>query len=135
MDAISTAVAAFERDGYYVARSLFSTEEVRALVELIDHSLSPALAPVEFEADVHYPGAPTSKTAPGGNTPRRLLHAYGRDSLFQQVGRHPGVGHTQGADGNGCHLSVAKSSQLCHDQAPRIQQRYQLASGYSLLAL
>ena len=91
MDAISTAVAAFERDGYYVARSLFSAEEVRALVELIDHSLSPALAPVEFEADVHYPGAPTSKTAPGGNTPRRLLHAYGRDTLFQQVGRHPRV--------------------------------------------
>ncbi len=91
MDAISTAVAAFERDGYYVARSLFSTEEVRDLVELIDRSLSPALAPVEFEADVHYPGAPTSKTAPGGSTPRRLLHAYGRDALFQKVGRHDQV--------------------------------------------
>ena len=91
MDAIRTAVAAFERDGYYVARSLFSTEEVRDLVELIDRSLSPALAPVEFEADVHYPGAPTSKTAPGGSTPRRLLHAYGRDTLFQKVGRHAQV--------------------------------------------
>ncbi|ASJ71745.1 phytanoyl-CoA dioxygenase family protein [Granulosicoccus antarcticus] len=91
MDAISTAVAAFERDGYYIARSLFSTEEVSALVELIDRSLSPALAPVEFEADVHYPGAPSSKSAPGGSTPRRLLHAFGRDSLFQQVGRHPQI--------------------------------------------
>lgn len=91
MNVISEAVKAFERDGYYVARSLFSREEVAALVELIDQSLSPALAPVEFEADVHYPGAPTSKTAPGGNTPRRLLHAFGRDRLFQQVGRHPQV--------------------------------------------
>ncbi|MGQ7845642.1 phytanoyl-CoA dioxygenase family protein [Granulosicoccus sp. 3-233] len=91
MDAISEAVKAFQRDGYYVARSLFSSDEVSALVELIDQSLSPALAPVEFEADVHYPGAPPSKTAPGGNTPRRLLHAFGRDRLFQQVGRHPQV--------------------------------------------
>lgn len=91
MDAISEAVKVFERDGYYVARSLFSAAQVSELVELIDQSLSPALAPVEFEADVHYPGAPPSKTAPGGNTPRRLLHAFGRDRLFQQVGRHPQV--------------------------------------------
>lgn len=91
LDAISEAVKVFERDGYYVARSLFSAAQVSELVELIDQSLSPALAPVEFEADVHYPGAPPSKTAPGGNTPRRLLHAFGRDRLFQQVGRHPQV--------------------------------------------
>jgi len=86
---ISQAVEAFERDGYYVARALFSKEKVKALIDLIDHSLKPALAPVEFEADVHYPGAPLSRSAPGGQTPRRLLHAFGRDALFQQVGKHP----------------------------------------------
>ena len=91
MTDIEQALADFDRDGYYVARGLFSADEVRALVELIDHSLNPALAPVEFEADVHYPGAPVSRTAPGGQTPRRLLHAFGRDSLFQKVGRHPQV--------------------------------------------
>ena len=38
--------------------------------------------PVEFEADLQYPGAPPSRTAAGGETVRRLLDAYGRDSAF-----------------------------------------------------
>lgn len=87
----SQAVADFERDGYFVARELISADQVKALVELINRSLKPALAPVEFEADVHYPGAPVSRSAPGGQTPRRLLHAFGRDSVFQQIGNHPQV--------------------------------------------
>ncbi len=91
MTDVEQAVSMFERDGYYVARALFTPMEVKALVDLIDRSLSPALAPVEFEADVHYPGAPVSRTAPGGQTPRRLLHAFGRDALFQQVGKQPQV--------------------------------------------
>lgn len=91
MTDIEQALAVFDRDGYFVARGLFSADEIRALVELINRSLNPALAPVEFEADVHYPGAPRSRTAPGGQTPRRLLHAFGRDPLFQNVGRHPQV--------------------------------------------
>lgn len=89
MTDITQAVKDFDRDGYYVARQLIATAEVDALVALINRSLKPALAPVEFEADVHYPGAPLSRSAPGGQTPRRLLHAFGRDSLFQQVGKHP----------------------------------------------
>ena len=91
MTDIAQAVAEFDRQGFYVASALFSVEEIDALVTLVDHSLNPALAPVEFEADVHYPGAPVSRTAPGGQTPRRLLHAYGRDALFRQVGAHPRV--------------------------------------------
>jgi phytanoyl-CoA hydroxylase len=89
--AIDEAVRDFGRDGYYVARELFTPSQVKDLVALIDRSLSPALAPVEYEADVHYPGAPPSKSAPGGTTPRRLLHAYSRDALFQQVGTNPNV--------------------------------------------
>lgn len=81
------AVAAFERDGYLVHRSLFAPEHVTELVAAIDQSLNPALAPVEFEADVHYPGAPESVNAPGGRTPRRLLNAYGRDALYRTVAR------------------------------------------------
>lgn len=91
MATIQDALNQFRRDGFYIARQLFAPAQVQALVDLIDRSLQPALAPVEFEADVHYPGAPASRLAPGGQTPRRLLHAYGRDSLFQNVGRHPEV--------------------------------------------
>jgi len=88
---IRNAVESFQRDGYFVEKGLLSDREVSALVELIDASLSPAMAPVEYEADVHYPGAPSSKSAPGGQTPRRLLHAYSRDKQFQQIGQHPKV--------------------------------------------
>ncbi len=84
-------VIAFQRDGYLISRQLINPDRVAALVGAIDHALSPPLAPVEFEADVHYPGAPASRTAPGGQTPRRLLHAYGRDRLFQSVGQDPDV--------------------------------------------
>ena len=85
------AAAAFARDGYAVRRGLVDEALVAALVEHIDAALAPALAPVEFEADVHYPGAPASRSAPGGRTPRRLLHAWGRDELFRRVGAHPDI--------------------------------------------
>jgi len=84
-------IAAFQRDGYLIRRQLISPDQVAELIATIDHALSPALAPVEFEADVHYPGAPASREAPGGQTPRRLLHAFGRDRLFQSIAQHPTV--------------------------------------------
>ena len=81
----------FARDGYLVRRALLGPERVRALVDVIDASLAPALAPVEYEADVHYPGAPASVNAEGGRTPRRLLNAFGRDALFRDVGSDPEI--------------------------------------------
>jgi phytanoyl-CoA hydroxylase len=84
-------VADFQRDGFVIQRGLLNSESVQALVDVIDQSLAPALAPVEFEADVHYPGAPESVHAPGGRTPRRLLNAYGRDGAFRAVAREPAI--------------------------------------------
>jgi len=74
----------FNSDGYLIERGLAGTELIAQMNLVIDDSVSPALAPVEYEADVHYPGAPESKSAPGGQTPRRLLNAYTRDSVFRQ---------------------------------------------------
>lgn len=73
----------FLRDGYLVVRQVLSRAAVDDLIALIEDSLNPPLAPVEFEADVHYPGSPESRLAPGGETPRRLLHAYSRHKLFR----------------------------------------------------
>ena len=87
-------VSDFARDGFIIRRGLLSAGQVDALIERIDSSLNPALAPVEFEADVHYPGAPKSRWAEGGQTPRRLLHAYGRDDLFRDCARHPEIVET-----------------------------------------
>ena len=83
--------AKFQRDGYLVVRKLFSATEVAELLARIDDSLSPPLAPVEFEADVHYPGSPASRLAPGGETPRRLLNAYSRNTVFRRLARAEAV--------------------------------------------
>ena len=45
-------------------------------------ALDPLTGPVEFEADVGYPGARLPGQA-GDATPRRLLHAYARHSSFR----------------------------------------------------
>ena len=87
----------FARDGYLVRRGLLPPDRVASLVGVIDASLDPALAPVEYEADVHYPGAPASVNAEGGRTPRRLLNAFGRDAAFREVGADPEVVATLGA--------------------------------------
>ena len=105
--------ATFARDGYLVRRDLIDADTVAALVALIDDSLQPALAPVEFEADVHYPGAPDSRAAPGGQTPRRLLHAYGRDALFRRIGRHPDIVRTLETLMGGAALMLSQNHHNC----------------------
>jgi phytanoyl-CoA hydroxylase len=70
--------AAFARDGYLVVRGAWSAAACDALAAEVRGSLSPVIGPAEYEADVGYPGAPADRSAPGGDTPRRLLHAYAR---------------------------------------------------------
>ncbi len=45
--------------------------------------LTDEIQPVEYEADVSYPGAPASRDAPGGRTVRRLLQAFARDAAYR----------------------------------------------------
>ncbi len=84
-------LAEFSRDGFLIERGLADKQTVATLDQTIDDAVSPPLAPVEYEADVHYPGAPASKLAPGGHTPRRLLNAYARDAVFRDWARSAGV--------------------------------------------
>ena len=62
-----------------------------AMREVARQQLAEAAAPVEFEADLKYPGAPDSKDAPGGHTVRRLLDAYVRHPLFAEFATSPDV--------------------------------------------
>ncbi len=80
-------LAQFERDGFIIERELADPDVCAEMAAIVDRSLQPTLAPLEYEADVHYPGAPGSRHAEGGLTPRRLLHAYTRHPLFQQWAR------------------------------------------------
>jgi phytanoyl-CoA hydroxylase len=70
--------ARFAADGYLVLRRFCAPAACEAIAVEVREALHPVLGPAEFEADVGYPGAPESRAAPGGNTPRRLLHAYSR---------------------------------------------------------
>jgi phytanoyl-CoA hydroxylase len=73
----------FARDGFLVARRLADDARVAVLRRTALAHLDPLIGPAEFEADVHYPGAPTSREAAGGETPRRLLSALARDDTFR----------------------------------------------------
>ena len=79
----SSFVEDFARDGYQVVRGLAEPEHCRALCAEVDKALDPPLGPLEYEAELGYPGAPRDLAAAGGLTPRRLLHAYSRGSLFR----------------------------------------------------
>lgn len=76
-------VRRFARDGCLLVRGFAAPAVVAAMRERVLADLDPLLGPAEFEADVHYPGAPDARDAPGGETPRRLLHACTRDALFR----------------------------------------------------
>ncbi|MGI9304609.1 MAG: phytanoyl-CoA dioxygenase family protein [Gammaproteobacteria bacterium] len=78
-----TDIKRFQRDGFVIVPGLADRTMCKRMADVVHTSLSPPLAPLEFESDVPYPGAPADRLAPGGDTPRRLLHAYARDVLFR----------------------------------------------------
>lgn len=81
----------FYEDGYLVIKGLAKPEEISAMRASISLALNPLQAPLEYESDVGYPGAPENRSAQGGLTPRRLLHAYSRDKCFRNWAKDPRV--------------------------------------------
>lgn len=72
----------FERDGYLIARGLANPNLCRRMLEVTQAGLASHSVPLEYEADLHYPGAPQSRDVAGGDTIRRLKEAHGRDPIF-----------------------------------------------------
>lgn len=77
-------ITQFKEQGFLIVRNLASEGLCSRMHDVVQGSMNPPLAPVEFETDVQYPGSPTDRLSPGGDTPRRLLHAYTRDAVFRQ---------------------------------------------------
>ncbi|MFQ5732366.1 MAG: phytanoyl-CoA dioxygenase family protein [Planctomycetaceae bacterium] len=75
-------LAAFQRDGYVIVRNLAAADLRQRMLEATFEGLAREIEPIEFEADVRYPGAPESRSVPGGRTARRLLQAHGRGKVF-----------------------------------------------------
>ena len=79
----SSQINQFTDQGFIIERKLANAQLCSEMREAVLSSVNPPLAPVEFETDVQYPGSPADRLSPGGNTPRRLLHAYTRDRIFR----------------------------------------------------
>ncbi len=78
--------------GYAVVPRFVPVDELTKLNEAARAQLVARKDPLEFEADLQYPGAPPSRTAAGGETVRRLLDAHGRAAVFARWGAAPAVG-------------------------------------------
>jgi phytanoyl-CoA hydroxylase len=78
----SEQVAAFHREGWLVLPGWLVESVRRHMLLVTMRDLVAPVGPVEYEADVHYPGSPTSRDSEGGTTVRRLKEAHGRDPIF-----------------------------------------------------
>jgi phytanoyl-CoA hydroxylase len=76
-------VEMLRKQGFVVVRGLVSPARCAELKAVALQQLAEPAQPLEYEADLRYPGAPESKHAPGGHTVRRLLDAYARHALFR----------------------------------------------------
>lgn len=79
----------FTDNGYLVVHDLVPNTVIDTMRNLVTQSLHPPLGPLEYEAEVQYPGAPSGLEMEGGLTPRRLLHAYSRDEVFRRWAHSP----------------------------------------------
>lgn len=82
---------AFWRDGYLLQRGFVDEDAVSRLRRVSSQHLDQQMAPVEYEVDVSYPGAPASQQADGAGTVRRLLQAYSRHVVFRDWACHERV--------------------------------------------
>ncbi len=81
----------FDRDGFVIERSLVSPEFCSRLRAVVEQHLIWLSGPIEYEAELQYPGAPESMEAEGGRTPRRLKQAMSRDTIFTELVMLPEV--------------------------------------------
>ncbi|WP_394781206.1 phytanoyl-CoA dioxygenase family protein [Undibacterium sp.] len=77
-----TQISEFQQQGYLILRGVADAAFCEQVIAFTQQQLADQRGPIEFEADLNYPGAPTSRTAEGGHTARRLLRAYGRGDLL-----------------------------------------------------
>lgn len=81
----------FQQDGYAIVRGLCDESLRSRMLDATLDGLSRSVAPVEYEADLQYPGAPVELDTVGGRTVRRLKQAHSRDMVFTEWAMHPGV--------------------------------------------
>jgi phytanoyl-CoA hydroxylase len=73
----------FRLEGYLVLPGMLAPDACTRIRTVVQEHLHQAIPPLEYEAEVGYPGAPSSLDAPGGHTVRRLQNAYQRDDALR----------------------------------------------------
>jgi len=84
-------IATLQEQGFVVVPGMIAPDRIAALRQRVEQQLAEHAAPLEYEADLRYPGAPASRDSHGGDTVRRLLDAYVRDPLFAAWASAPEV--------------------------------------------
>src|SRR5260363_44971 len=84
-------IATLKSHGFVVIRALADAARCAEIRRAARAQLLAKAAPLEYEADLHYPGAPASRRAGGGETVRRLLNAYDRDRVFRCWAAWPSI--------------------------------------------
>jgi len=78
----SEKILEFKQNGYLVLPNFSSAQFCDSVVAFAKRELAVQAMPIEYEADVQYPGAPQSRSAEGGATARRLLMASARHVML-----------------------------------------------------
>lgn len=81
----------FHEHGYAIVRNVADEPFRRRMSDVTQEGLHRHIEPIEYEADLRYPGAPASIEAIGGRTVRRLKQAHSRDYVFTQWVQHPAI--------------------------------------------
>jgi phytanoyl-CoA hydroxylase len=84
-------VSTLRERGFVVVPGLVPPARCDEIRRVAVEQLQAAAAPVEFEADLRYPGAPDSRESPGGHTVRRLLDAWSRHALYREWATSPEI--------------------------------------------
>jgi phytanoyl-CoA hydroxylase len=84
-------VEQFQRDGYAIVRGLCDESLRSRMLAATRDGLARFVPPIEYEADLQYPGAPVAADAAGGRTVRRLKQAHSRDMAFTEWAMHAGL--------------------------------------------
>lgn len=87
----ATQIEQFRRDGHLVFRKLAAPASCAAMLAVTREHLRDEIAPLEYEAELGYPGAPPSLDAAGGRTVRRLRAIYQRHACFRGWASDPRV--------------------------------------------
>ncbi|MGH8679157.1 MAG: phytanoyl-CoA dioxygenase family protein [Burkholderiales bacterium] len=82
-------VGLFAREGFVISKGIAPARLCERMAAVAQDHLARQVQPIEYEADVRYPGAPLSRQAEGGRTVRRLLQGCERDPIFRKWATSP----------------------------------------------